>query len=120
MEGATTEISPLQLLDIKLDTRLATGTLSDNRYGWTKYGNLLFVDQPGPVGYSFGSRRSSSTQAASDVVGFLEGWLKLFPEFENRPLFISGKQKTKKKEKKKKERKKKERKSENRVERMNE
>ncbi len=55
------------LLDIKADPRLAAGTLSDNYYAWTRRGHLLFLDQPGPVGFSFGRPVASSEAAAQGL-----------------------------------------------------
>lgn len=96
MEGATTENGPLNLLDIKeacSDTSCDyTGQFSANPYGWNKHANVLYVDQPRTVGYSFGygSLVTSSVAAANDFVVFFNGWLEEFPEFKNRKVIISG------------------------------
>jgi len=100
MEGATTEVGPLVLFDIKeacSPTRTSScdysNQLSDNAYAWNAHANLLFVDQPRNVGYSFGysdSNVRSSEEAADDFIVFFQRWLEVFPEFVGRPLIISG------------------------------
>ena len=100
MEGATTEHGPLSLFDIKEACSNGgptskcdyTGQLSANAYAWNKHANVVYLDQPKNVGYSFGygQETKSSTEAADDFVTFYVNWLKNFPEFENRPLLIGG------------------------------
>ena len=92
MEGATTEISPLRLFDIKRGWASATGQLSDNAFAWSAHASLLFVDQPRYVGYSFGSgpHVTSSAQAGQDMVTFLIGWLRLFPEHAQADVILAS------------------------------
>lgn len=98
MEGATTENGPLSLFDIK-ESCSSSATqcdyseqLSMNPYGWNSHANVLYLDQPKNVGYSFGygKETTSSKEAAADFVIFYNEWLKLFPEFIGRPLIIAG------------------------------
>jgi carboxypeptidase C (cathepsin A) len=98
MEGATTEIGPLSLFDIKESCSGGTGKcdysgqLSTNAYGWNNHANVLFLDQPKSVGFSFGygSGTQSSVEAADDFIIFYQNWLTLFPEFVGRRLIIAG------------------------------
>jgi len=96
MEGATTEIGPLVLEMIKESCSGPrcdyTQQLSLNPYAWNNHANILFLDQPRYVGYSFGygPQVKSSIEAAADFITFYEGWLNLFPDFINRPLYIAG------------------------------
>lgn len=96
MEGATTEIGPLTLFDIKEACSSGTcdysGQFSANPYAWNKHANLLFLDQPRTVGYSFGygTTVTSSVAAANDFISFYNEWLNEFPEFTGRPLIIAG------------------------------
>jgi cathepsin A (carboxypeptidase C) len=95
MEGATTEHGPLVLVDIKeacsSDQCDYTGQLSSNPYAWNAHANVLYLDQPRNVGYSFGAGAvHSSREAALDFVTFHQEWVKEFPEFSDRETIISG------------------------------
>eukprot|EP00602_Paraphysomonas_sp_CaronLab_P003485 CAMPEP_0185024182 /NCGR_PEP_ID=MMETSP1103-20130426/7145_1 /TAXON_ID=36769 /ORGANISM="Paraphysomonas bandaiensis, Strain Caron Lab Isolate" /LENGTH=392 /DNA_ID=CAMNT_0027557079 /DNA_START=270 /DNA_END=1448 /DNA_ORIENTATION=+ len=96
MEGATTENGPLVLFDIKEACSTNdcdyTEQLSLNPYSWNAHANVLYLDQPRYVGYSFGygEKVKSSVEAAQDFIVFYNGWLELFPEFQGRELIISG------------------------------
>lgn len=100
MEGATTENGPLNLLNIKeaCSTDSSGGgcdyskQFSKNPNSWNAHANVLYLDQPRYVGYSFGygEQVKSSQEAAQDVVTFYLGWLELYPQFKGRELIISG------------------------------
>jgi carboxypeptidase C (cathepsin A) len=100
MEGATTEHGPLTLLEIKESCSNGGATskcdytlqLSTNSYAWNKNANILYLDQPRNVGYSFGygTASHSSVEAANDMVTFYNNWLTLFPEFKGRKVIIAG------------------------------
>ena len=96
MEGASTENTPLTLFDIKescsSDQCDYSGQLSTNPYGWNARANVLYIDQPRYVGFSFGygDYVTSSTDAGEDFVTFLTSWLDYFPEFKGRETIISG------------------------------
>lgn len=98
MEGATTETGPLTLFDIKEACSGGAGKcdytqqLSTNPYAWNAHANLLYVDQPRNVGYSFGyGAASKSTQEASqDIIVFYNEWLESFPEMKGKKVIIAG------------------------------
>jgi carboxypeptidase C (cathepsin A) len=99
MEGATTELGPLVLLDVKEACQTGpcdyTLQLSVNPYAWNAHANVLFLDQPRTVGFSFGyptggTTVHSSVAAAQDFLVFYRGFLAIWPEFVGRPLLIAG------------------------------
>jgi len=93
MEGATTEIGALWLWDAKQAGKAGfSGTLSRNPYAWNNLAHLVFVDQPRYVGYSTGTgkRVTSSRDAGLDIVQFLLGWRRTFPEHAGRSIILAS------------------------------
>ena len=97
--GATTENGPLTLFKIKeaCSTEDTAGCdytkqFSKNPNAWNAHANVLYLDQPRYVGYSFGygDKIHSSVEAAQDFVTFYNSWLDLFPQFKGRDLIIAG------------------------------
>lgn len=76
-------------------------TLFNNEYGWTKMANLLIINSPPPVGYSYCEPAGPSGKAAScgawndsrtaqHNLQYLENWMKEFHEFQENDLYIMG------------------------------
>ena len=64
-----------------------------NPYSWNTYSNIIFIDQPVGVGYSYtddGSIIDSSTAAAKDVYTFLQLFLEKYPEYANVPFHVAA------------------------------
>ncbi|GAB4861161.1 Serine carboxypeptidase-like 42 [Ancistrocladus abbreviatus] len=68
--------------------------LRRNSYSWNKASNLLFVESPAGVGWSYSNTSSDYTtgdaRTAKDMRFFLMGWFKKFPEYKTRDLFLTG------------------------------
>ncbi|CAE7076121.1 unnamed protein product [Rhizoctonia solani] len=62
-----------------------------NKYSWNTHANMLFLDQPINVGYSYSKDGDVKTSpvAAEDVWSFLELFVNRFPEYSG-SLHISG------------------------------
>ncbi|QRW22368.1 Serine carboxypeptidase [Rhizoctonia solani] len=62
-----------------------------NKYSWNTHANMLFLDQPINVGYSYSKNGGVNTSpvAAEDVWSFLELFVNRFPEYSG-SLHISG------------------------------
>ncbi|VVA92715.1 unnamed protein product [Arabis nemorensis] len=75
-------------------TKTNNPRLHPNRYSWSKVSNIIYLDSPVGVGYSYSKDKSdyttSDTKTASDSHAFLIKWFKMFPEFQSNPFFISG------------------------------
>ncbi|KAI3803687.1 hypothetical protein L1987_31847 [Smallanthus sonchifolius] len=70
-------------------------TLSINKYSWIKVANMLFLESPAGVGFSYSNTSSDSkttgdTQTAKDSYTFLINWLERFPEYKTRDFYIAG------------------------------
>lgn len=67
--------------------------LDYNPYSWTQTSNMIFLDQPLGVGFSYadnGLEVGTTEEAAIDVYSFLAIFIESFPEFSERPFHISG------------------------------
>ncbi|CDY23509.1 BnaC06g24780D [Brassica napus] len=70
-------------------------TLFGNRYAWNNAANVLFLESPAGVGFSYTNTTSDlekhgDRNTASDNYLFLVKWLERFPEFKGRDLYIGG------------------------------
>ncbi|KAJ7657895.1 carboxypeptidase C [Mycena polygramma] len=64
-----------------------------NKHSWTSSANMIFLDQPVNVGFSYaddGTTVNTSPVAGKDVYAFLELFLSRFPEYSKQPVHISG------------------------------
>ncbi|VAH74280.1 unnamed protein product [Triticum turgidum subsp. durum] len=70
-------------------------TLSINPYSWNKMANVLFLDAPAGVGYSYSNSSSDllapgDNKTAHDSYTFLVNWLERFPQYKYRDFYIAG------------------------------
>ncbi|URE32817.1 Serine carboxypeptidase [Musa troglodytarum] len=65
-----------------------------NKMSWNKVSNLLFVESPAGVGWSYSNTTSDYNRddesTANDMYMFLLRWYDKFPEFRSRDLFLTG------------------------------
>lgn len=104
MYGLLTEIGQLILSDDSLKTEeyKVTGipTPIYNRYGWTRFGSLLIIDQPAPVGFSYCNNDTKShscggiawtDELSSDNAYLaLQTFFKMFPCEKSKDLYLTG------------------------------
>lgn len=86
--GAAAELGPLRVGE-------NGSTLHYNMYSWNKEANLLFLESPIGVGFSYTNTSSDLTQVddafvAEDAYGFLANWLERFPQYKAHDFYISG------------------------------
>jgi len=97
--GLFTEFGPLQLSIESLDAD--PPKLFYNPYAWTQLANILVINGPPPVGFSYcnpagptGDGYScgswNDTRTAVQNVEFINNWYSLFPEYKKNPLYIVG------------------------------
>lgn len=64
-------------------------TPSLNPYSWNNYANMLYIDQPIGVGFSYGTDPVTSTTTAAPLVWkFIQAFYAQFSEYENRDFGI--------------------------------
>ena len=67
-----------------------SGSLKYNPYTWTKFANIVFVEQPIGVGFSWSTNKTDYTSndklAAKDNLTFTLNFLEAFPMFKKNKL----------------------------------
>ncbi|KAG7533142.1 Alpha/Beta hydrolase fold [Arabidopsis thaliana x Arabidopsis arenosa] len=85
--GAFTELGPFYPTGDGRGLRI-------NSMSWNKASNLLFVESPAGVGWSYSNRSSDynvgDESSASDMLVFLLRWFDKFPDLKSRDLFLTG------------------------------
>ena len=70
------------------------GNLVANPYAWNKLANMVFLEQPVGVGFSYSDNADDyhigDDQAAKDNLATVLGFLARFPQFAKTPLFITS------------------------------
>ncbi|XP_043721747.1 serine carboxypeptidase-like 45 [Telopea speciosissima] len=66
-----------------------------NEYSWNREANMLYIESPAGVGFSYSTNASyykmvDDEMTAKDNLMFLKRWFLKFPEYKNRDLFITG------------------------------
>ncbi|KAF8913380.1 serine carboxypeptidase [Mucidula mucida] len=64
-----------------------------NKHSWNTHANIIFLDQPVNVGYSYAdgdTNVNTSPVAGKDVYAFLELFLNRFPEYSELPFHIAA------------------------------
>ncbi|KAL6551608.1 Serine carboxypeptidase-like 25 [Orobanche gracilis] len=85
--GASEEIGPFRINN--------SSGLYLNKYSWNKLANLLFLETPAGVGFSYTNRSSDlldtgDRRTAKDSMQFLVRWLDRFPRYKNRDVYLTG------------------------------
>ncbi|KAL6655430.1 hypothetical protein ACP70R_006256 [Stipagrostis hirtigluma subsp. patula] len=86
--GAMTELGPFR---VNPDGK----TLSRNKHAWNNLANVIFLESPAGVGFSF-SRNATDygtvgdRRTAEDAYVFLVRWLERFPEYKGRDFYVAG------------------------------
>ncbi|ERN07063.1 serine carboxypeptidase II-2 [Amborella trichopoda] len=70
-------------------------TLYLNPDSWNQVANLLFVDSPVGVGFSYSNTSediisNGDKRTAEDSLAFLHNWLKRFPQYKGRDFYLTG------------------------------
>lgn len=66
-------------------------TTVNNPYSWNTKANVIWVDQPSDVGFSYGSKVDhNESMVAEDMYHFVQEFYKAHPEYQPLELFIFG------------------------------
>eukprot|EP00250_Pteridium_aquilinum_P019285 c24378_g1_i1 orf=629-2071(-) len=65
-----------------------------NDHSWNKDSNILFLESPAGVGFSYSNTSSdlltNDAKTAQDSLAFLLGWFEKFPEYKSSKFFLTG------------------------------
>ncbi|XP_043693484.1 serine carboxypeptidase-like 27 [Telopea speciosissima] len=72
-----------------------SNTLISNLYSWNSQANLLFLESPAGVGFSYSNTTSDlytagDQRTAEDAYTFLVNWFEKFPQYKHRDFYIAG------------------------------
>lgn len=86
--GAMMELGPFRVNSDNI-------SLSSNKQAWNNVANVIFLESPAGVGFSYSNTtsdydKSGDRRTADDAFVFLVNWLERFPEYKGRPFYISG------------------------------
>lgn len=69
-------------------------SLSLNEYAWNKAANILFLESPAGVGFSYSNTSSDlivgDNRTAHDAYTFLVNWFERFPQYKYRDFYMAG------------------------------
>ncbi|KAJ8439369.1 hypothetical protein Cgig2_022506 [Carnegiea gigantea] len=70
-------------------------SLIRNKYSWNNVANVLFLESPAGVGFSYGNvsaiyQETGDLSTAKDAYIFLVNWLERFPQYKNRDFYLTG------------------------------
>lgn len=71
------------------------GRLMKNKYSWNLESNMLYIESPIGVGFSYSNTSSDYTNwddvaTAKENLQFIVNWLEKFPQYRNSDLFLAG------------------------------
>ncbi|XP_054807712.1 serine carboxypeptidase 24-like isoform X1 [Prosopis cineraria] len=86
--GASEEIGPFRI-------NKTGSSLYLNTYSWNREANILFLESPAGVGFSYTNtssdlKTSGDERTAQDALNFLVRWMSRFPQYQYRDFYISG------------------------------
>lgn len=71
------------------------GLLFKNKYSWNLESNMLYIESPIGVGFSYSETDSdyiqwNDSQTAEDHLRFLINWMEKFPKYKNSEVYLTG------------------------------
>ncbi|GJJ11360.1 hypothetical protein Clacol_005592 [Clathrus columnatus] len=86
LTGLLFELGPCSISDNGANTTI-------NKHSWNSHANVIFLDQPVNVGYSYstdGSTINNTPDAANDVWAFLQLYFQQYPQYAKLPFHIAA------------------------------
>lgn len=86
--GASEELGPFRI-------NKTGSSLYLNEHAWNRVANILFLESPAGVGFSYTNtssnlKDSGDKRTAEDALVFLIKWMSRFPQYKHRDFYLSG------------------------------
>ncbi|CAN6991154.1 hypothetical protein BRARA_A03014 [Brassica rapa] len=86
--GAASELGPFRVVENGTSLRF-------NQYSWVQEANMLFLESPVGVGFSYTNTSSdldnlNDSFVADDAYNFMVAWFARYPQYKSRDFFIAG------------------------------
>jgi carboxypeptidase C (cathepsin A) len=92
--GASIFLAFAGLSPIRVNPKNGNFSLSQFNYSWCNEANVLFIDNPAGVGYSYASRSiddfHNDYSFSKDALSFMKQFYNDYSEFLDNPLYIAG------------------------------
>lgn len=87
--GMFTELGPF-VVNMGSDGTLATPVIGMNPYAWNSVANVIFIEQPAGVGFSYPNGKRDDAMTANDTYAALVAFQRMHPELKDRPFYVAG------------------------------
>lgn len=70
-----------------------TGDLYSNPYSWNNVANVIYIDQPAGVGFSYADKAGydhNETEVANDMYKFMQAFYAAYPQYATNDFFVYG------------------------------
>jgi carboxypeptidase C (cathepsin A) len=92
--GLLTENGQLQTNDDSINNKSGNITLIYNPYSWSQHANVLYLEQPKGVGFSYCTQGTecvnTDESVGTEAADFLERWFAAFSEYKSNDFYITG------------------------------
>ncbi|KAL5463745.1 hypothetical protein EMCRGX_G032672 [Ephydatia muelleri] len=94
LDGYFNEQGPLHFNRSEASSNATIPSLVLNLYAWNRIANMIFLEAPAGVGFSYSNTPSdyitNDNKTAQDNYNFLLKWFAAYPEYKNNDFYVSG------------------------------
>eukprot|EP00037_Helgoeca_nana_P001857 m.29993 g.29993 ORF g.29993 m.29993 type:complete len:490 (+) comp12178_c0_seq1:7913-9382(+) len=94
LDGYFYEHGPFHVVEPVVNTSTGVPTLYKNPYAWNQIANVVFLESPAGVGFSYGdtpaSLQHNDTSTAEDAYAAVTDFFEGFPEYKTNDFYIAG------------------------------
>ena len=87
--GMFTELGPF-VVSMGSEGAQTTPVVNTNPYAWNTVANVIFIEQPAGVGFSYPNGKRDDAMTANDTYAALVAFQRMHPELRGRPFYVAG------------------------------